>query len=80
MKPATLAALRTFAASARHSPEPSQAVADLALLIAELEEGDQAPADQVPPVSPIAPGDFDELAFPPVTPVHNSPAADQVAG
>lgn len=66
MKPATIAALRTFAAASRHSPEPAQAVADLALLIAQLEEGDEAPADQVPTVAPIGPGDFDEMAFPPV--------------
>lgn len=74
MKPATIAALRTFAAAARHSPEPAQAVADLALLIAQLEEGDEAPADQVPAVAPIGPGDFDDMAFPPVD---NPPAGDQ---
>lgn len=64
MKPATIAALHTFAAAARHSPKPAQAVAELAL--AQLEEGDQAPAEQSPAVAPIAPGEFDEMAFPPV--------------
>jgi hypothetical protein len=66
MKPATIAALRTFAAAARHSPRPAHSVAELALLIAQLEEGDEAPADQVPTVGPIGPGEFDEMAFPPV--------------
>lgn len=62
MSPATIAALRTFAAAARHSPEPSQAVADLALLIAELEEGNQAPAPAPAPAAPVdnsAGGDSD---------------------
>ncbi len=75
MKPATIAALLAFAAASRHSPEPAQAVADLALLLAQSEGADDAPAEAVPAVPPIAPGDFDDMAFPPVDNTAGAPAA-----
>ena len=44
MKASTIAALLAFAAAARHSPEPSRSVADLAELIATHEVDQEEPA------------------------------------
>lgn len=44
MKASTIAALLAFAAAARHSPEPSRSVADLAELIATHEADQEEPA------------------------------------
>lgn len=53
MKASTCAALRDFAKAARHSPEPSRSVADLAELIAAAEDPDQEQA--AAPTEPAAP-------------------------
>lgn len=77
MSPAQItAALRDFAAASAQSPDPARSVADLALLLAHLLDQAVASAQAVEwTLGPIKPGEFDDLAFPPVD---NPPApADQ---
>lgn len=47
----TVTALRAFAQSSRHSPEPARSVADLAELLALLIEEESAPAPAPEPVA-----------------------------